>query len=445
MIYISERGAADMNRTGRKPIGNGFLGMVVLIIFIAGIATMLVSGHNLNVQNSKPEEVPSDTVSTPTSDSTAGLPSDVINPNAFEEESNLPDDITLISMLNDDIHKGPLILVNYQYESKIDGESLVNLFENASSSYTVKNDDMYINNVLIDHMNSLFDDFQSAKGGSGIFVSSSYRSKADQEDIYNDSVESTGEKSTAYYVAVPGYSEHQTGYCFDTATVDYNGDVTELDGEGIYSWLSDNCADYGFILRYPEDKTNITGIGYESWHFRYVGAPHSYFIKDKGICLEEYIAGIQSYTYEDGGLLIDKGDKGKWVVYYVPKLEAFNTTEIPVPKDCDYTVSGNNINGFIVTADVTKNSKSSLLKNAKSAWKYDSKELIIDGFEDYVPGESDEDSDTDETEGWESDSFWDEEEDSDFEYIDYYDDYDDSYSDYGYDESYDYTESADYQ
>lgn len=431
-----------MSRSGKKPVGNGFLAMIVLVLFMSGIAVMLVSGHNLSNKN-KEEGKSSDTDSTQTSDS---IPNNKVQPNAFEEENNLPDDIDIISVINDDVYRGALILVNYQYESGIDGENLVNIYDNASDSYTVKNDDMFINKTVMENMNKLFDAFRDAKGSTNIFVSSSYRSKRDQETIYRESVESTGEMSTAYYVAVPGYSEHQTGYCFDTATVNDSGEVVELDGEGVYGWLIDNCADYGFILRYPDDKTNITGIGYESWHFRYVGIPHSYFINQKGLCLEEYIAGIKQYTYENGGLLITKGDS-KWVTYYVPKLEAFNTTEIPVPKNCSYTVSGDNVGGFIVTVDVSKDSSSSLLKNATDKWEFDNSGIIIKDFKDYDPSSDDfdpnSDSDSDSDDEWESDPYWNEEDDSQFEYVDDYDDYEDvSYSDESYYDNSSYEENG---
>lgn len=421
-----------MRRSSKRPVSNGFLAMIVFILFASGIAAMLVSGHNLN-NKSNGENKPSDTDNVQTSDSTSGLPDSVVQPNAFEEDSNLPDDYDLISVINDDSYKGSLILVNYQYESKIDGENLVNIYQNATDSYTVKNDDMFINKAVMDNMNRLFDAFREAKGSTDIFVSSSYRSKNDQVDIYKDSVESTGEKSTAYYVAVPGYSEHQTGYCFDTATINYQGETVELDGEGVYGWLIDNCDDYGFILRYPDDKTNITGIGYESWHFRYVGVPQAHFITENGLCLEEYIAGMPKYTFENGGLLITDGSS-KWITYYVPKLEAFNTTEIPVPKNCSYTVSGDNIGGFIVTVDVSKDPNNSLLKNAKSTWEFDNSGIIIEDFVDYDPNsddfdpnsDSDEDSDSS-NDDWESDPYWDSEDESQFEYVDYYDDYDENY------------------
>ncbi len=441
-----------MEKKDKISIPNGLLTMAVLLIFISGIAVMLVSGHKISVgQKETPKSAtPSDT----STDSLAELTSQAVSPNAFEENSNLPSDYRLITVLNEDIYKGTLILVNYQYQSMIDGENLVNIYDNATQKIGVKDDDMFINEIVVDPLNKFFDDFAKAKGQTSILISSSYRSKEAQTEIYNDSVKVTGKKSTAYYVSVPGFSEHQTGYAFDTAAYNYEGDMVELDGEGDFSWLCENCSNYGFILRYPDDKTNITGIGYEAWHFRYVGVPHAVFIKKQKICLEEYIEGLKSYTFEDGGLLVDNGDKGKWVVFYVPRLTAFNNTDVPVPTDSQkspYTISGNNIDGFIVTVDVTKDPSNSLIAKAKSSWSFDSKSLVIENFEDYDPELDTEDrtsSAGDNTGNWESDSFWDEDSESEstetesdaedyesrFDYVDYYDDYSDNYSEEGNDD-----------
>ena len=435
-----------MKKTEKASVPSGVLAIIVLIVFISGIATMLVSGHKISTGNkpavSKPNDISSDTSS---GNSLEGLNSQAVAPNAFEDNSNLPGDYRLITVLNEDIYKGSLILVNYQHQSMIDGENLVSIYDNASSSIGVKDDNMFINEAIIEPINTFFDEFKKEKGETSILISSSYRSKEDQTKIYNDSVKATGAKSTAYYVSAPGFSEHQTGYAFDTAAYNYMGEMIELDGEGAFKWLIDNCQKYGFILRYPEDKTNITGIGYETWHFRYTGIPHAVFIKEHGICFEEYIEGIKEYTFEKGGLYIENGDKGKWIAYYVPKLDAFNNTDVPVPTDskkCPYTISGNNIDGFIVTVDVSGDPSNSLLSKSRTDWNFDSSALVIQDFEDYDPLLDDHEgidtsSDGDNNGDWESDPFWDEsgnedesviesdaeDYDSRFDYVDYYDDY----------------------
>ena len=427
-----------MNKNGKMSVPNGFLAIIVAVIFISGVATMLVSGHKLNTSatsSAKPAATDTDTSSG--GNSLSGLSSQAAAPNAFEESSNLPSDYRLITVLNEDIYKGSQILVNYKYQSMIDGENLVNIYDNASSSIGVKDDDMFINEIVVDPLNKFFDDFAKEKGQTSILISSSYRSRDAQTKIYNESVKATGAKSTAYYVSVPGFSEHQSGYAFDTAAYNYMGEMIELDGEGDFEWLADNCQNYGFILRYPSDKTSITGIGYEAWHFRYVGIPHALFISKHKICFEEYIEGLKDFTFDNGGLLIDGDKKGKWVVFYVPKLDAFNNTDVPVPVDtakCPYTISGNNIDGFIVTVDVTKDSENSLLRKATSDWSFNCDSLIIPDFEDYDPA-TDPHTDSDpSSDDWESDPFWGEDSDSEtdaedyesrFDYVDYYDEYSD--------------------
>ncbi|MBQ5565774.1 MAG: hypothetical protein IIT42_02885, partial [Clostridia bacterium] len=150
-----------MKRTGSTSIPNGFLAMIVLLIFVSGIAAMLVSGHNLNSANKNSSSpIPSKPASNVSTDTLEGINSQAISPNAAEEDSNLPSGYKLITVLNEDIHRGTLILVNYQNESWIDGENLVNLYDNVSKSVGVKDDDMFINSVVLDPLNKLFDDFK---------------------------------------------------------------------------------------------------------------------------------------------------------------------------------------------------------------------------------------------------------------------------------------------
>ena len=93
-------------------------------------------------------------------------------------------------------------------------------------------------------------------------------------------------KLTEKWVAEPGTSEHETGLA-----VDINPD-REKSGNEVYKWLEKNAHKYGFIKRYPEEKTEITGIADESWHYRYVGEKAAKVMKEKNLCLEEYIEYI---------------------------------------------------------------------------------------------------------------------------------------------------------
>ena len=102
----------------------------------------------------------------------------------------------------------------------------------------------------------------------------------DYEEAYNEATRQ---------VMPPGYSEHETGLALDIVAADYQllDDAQENTEEN--RWLRENCWKYGFILRYPKDKEDITQIDYESWHFRYVGTEAAEYIMKNNITLEEYI------------------------------------------------------------------------------------------------------------------------------------------------------------
>lgn len=147
-------------------------------------------------------------------------------------------------------------------------------------------------------------DFLAAGRAAGmdLEVASAWRDWATQETLFEDKVNrvmsETGlereqaEEIAADEVARPGTSEHQLGLAVDIISNDYPwldegwADTAEA------AWLEEHCAEYGFILRYPPDKSELTGIIWEPWHFRYVGKEAAVYIMENGLCLEEYAAGL---------------------------------------------------------------------------------------------------------------------------------------------------------
>lgn len=121
-----------------------------------------------------------------------------------------------------------------------------------------------------------------------ILAMSSYRSYDYQVNLYNNYVETDGKQAADTYSARAGYSEHQTGLAVDV----YNGVIpyTSFEETEEFTWMQQNAYKYGFILRFPEDKTNITGYQYESWHYRYVGKEIAEEIYKNNLTLEEYLA-----------------------------------------------------------------------------------------------------------------------------------------------------------
>ena len=126
----------------------------------------------------------------------------------------------------------------------------------------------------------------SLKDGMKLGVTSSYRSYSSQENVYATYLKSNGQEYVDQYVATPGYSEHQTGLALDVkSTVSSPFKKTKE-----YTWMINNAYKYGFILRYPEEKENITGYNAEAWHFRYVGEEIAKYIYENDITYEEYCA-----------------------------------------------------------------------------------------------------------------------------------------------------------
>ena len=140
-------------------------------------------------------------------------------------------------------------------------------------------------------------------GITGLYAVSGYRTYSQQRGLYNDKVRSmnmereSAEAEAGKIVAPPGTSEHQTGLALDVSarsvgyTLDYRFTKTAE-----YEWLANHSHEYGFIIRYQEDKTELTGIIFEPWHLRYVGCEAAVHIYEYGLCLEEYL----QYINEEG-------------------------------------------------------------------------------------------------------------------------------------------------
>ena len=133
----------------------------------------------------------------------------------------------------------------------------------------------------------------AALEGYEIVVTTAYRSAAFQSDLYYGYVNSKGQAWADQYSAKPGTSEHQTGLAADCSSPSVGYQLTSSYGEapeGI--WLSEHCNDYGFIIRYPQGKEEITGYNYEPWHIRYVGKTAAAIIKEKNWTFEEFISFV---------------------------------------------------------------------------------------------------------------------------------------------------------
>ena len=124
------------------------------------------------------------------------------------------------------------------------------------------------------------------KEGYTILIVSSYRTYQDQEDVWKDYKASFGTKKADAYAARAGSSEHETGLAIDVA--DYNDKNDKFEATESFKWMQTNAHKYGYILRYPKGKENITGYSYEPWHYRYVGIDTATKVYNEGITYDEY-------------------------------------------------------------------------------------------------------------------------------------------------------------
>lgn len=232
-----------------------------------------------------------------------------------------------------DLNSGSLVLVNAQHaivQNDADAADLVPAMEAYPDILLRREATIALREALM---------FIGAAGD--IVPVSGYRPYAEQMQIFNASLRDNGEDFTRRFVALPGHSEHQSGLAIDLALRSEQIDFIcpDFPYDGICQRFRQVAPDFGFVERYPAEKQDITGIAHEPWHFRYVGRPHARIMTDRGLTLEEYVGFIKAYR-ADNRLV-----SGEFEVYYIPQSGA------PLERPAgSVDISGNNVDGFIVTA-----------------------------------------------------------------------------------------------
>lgn len=173
---------------------------------------------------------------------------------------------------------------------KKDGITYVNGILIANKTYGLPSD--YNPGKILPEAQSAFEEMQAAakKDGITLTIVSGFRSYSYQGTLYNNYVARDGKADADTYSARPGYSEHQTGLAMDL-----NNASRYFNGSKEAKWIAANCWKYGFIIRYPEGKQDITGYMYESWHVRYLGKELAKEVYDSGLTLEEFLCIDSKY------------------------------------------------------------------------------------------------------------------------------------------------------
>ncbi len=254
--------------------------------------------------------------------------------------------VTTITAGEEQLHRGYLILINKDCDCRYDGENLATLLDSPTRSYAVTDARVSLQEDVVPAFDSMMQDFYDMYGSTDIMAACGYRSLSTQAQLYQKEIEEQGEEEAEKWVAPPGFSEHQSGLAVDlNLTVTGSGQI-QYESVEPYAWINENCHHYGFIVRYPKGRESVTGYSYESWHFRYVGYPAAQYIAGNDMTLEEYLDIVHTKTIDNP--LLTETPHGMYAVYYIP-AEEDGETELTVPSDRAYTVSGDNYSGYIIT------------------------------------------------------------------------------------------------
>ncbi|MCQ2460470.1 MAG: D-alanyl-D-alanine carboxypeptidase family protein [Ruminococcus sp.] len=262
-------------------------------------------------------------------------------PTEEEETTDVSKKYSSKSVSNDDIYKGDLILINSEnpYKFPENDTDVVTMFDHIDTScISVCDLVTKLDSKVIEQLNALFKGFIDEGNENDITVIGAYRSFEEQNDKYYSGLSGFG----------GGYTDYHSARSFDIGIFPKDGSSSGYySSVGNYAWIDENAADFGFILRFPDEKEEYTKERARTYTYRYVGIPHSVYIKQHDLCLEEYLKLLKDHN-SSNPLEINVG-ADIYNVYYVPKGSG-DTTEVPVPSGMDYTISGDNSGGFIVSA-----------------------------------------------------------------------------------------------
>jgi D-alanyl-D-alanine carboxypeptidase len=282
-----------------------------------------------------------------------GSPNNNINDPAetFEEPTIEPTEdliFTTASVTDAQLSRGSLLLVNSNHKYDIPADlNLVNCYDyrqqnkgEASESYNLIDRSPRLEANAMEHAHNMLMDLGNATGNHSIMISSAFRTYEDQ----------------AGKEIAQGHSDHHTGLLLSlTVYGGANPYLSHESNEALSNWLNDNAHKYGFVVRYPENKVESTGVSDYTNAFRYVGVAHSTYMKEHDLSLEEYVAYLKENTSPDKCLKLTAADGNNYAIYYV---SCASGSEIKVPEQTanpngstsnPYTVSGTNEGGVIIT------------------------------------------------------------------------------------------------
>ena len=240
-----------------------------------------------------------------------------------------------------DTLQGPLVLVNntHVYTFPTSNDHLSEIYamyvKHSPRKYNQSGLSTYMETDALKALDAMLADFYNLTGLDTVQIRYAYRSYEEQEQ----------------FTVAAGYSDHHTGMGVQLK-YQHNGNAYAFstDPDGTYNWFFENCHKYGFVIRYPENKSDITGISDYADYFRYVGVAHATYMKANDLCMEEYVELLKGYTAEKP-LKINGADGRYYETWYVV---VDGSATVKHPTNYAYTVSGTNDGGVVITVDRTK-------------------------------------------------------------------------------------------
>lgn len=270
--------------------------------------------------------------------------------NTAEDAAHQTDDVSdgdvLLQLSESDKYTGDLILVNSEYpyhvEENSEGIQLVDVEAAKSGDYILSQPDIQLAGRVVAPLDQMIAACEAETGSHLTGITSAYRSVERQQEIYEEYTAEYGLEYAQAYVANPGYSEHHTGLAMDLGIYYADGSADSFSDSAEAVWYADNSYRFGFVLRYEASKTDITGISNEEWHFRYVGIPHAYYMYEHDLCLEEYVDWLRNNSSESSPVVQACGEE-TYGIFFTTDAAA------SLPAGSEYSVSGNNVDGYVIT------------------------------------------------------------------------------------------------
>lgn len=328
--------------------------LAAMWLFAAASIVNYVNGPDAPTEDAPASDIPAAADSTDESDTDEAVDSDSVD----TSQTSTPGFID-VSMPEGSYKLGELILINstYTYDQKKDTyltKELVSVWEYARQNMVVSQQADMLRIDTVNAMIEMFAAFKAETGLSGYCFRPDYGfCTADQQQKWYDASAQKHPGKADSYEFKAGEGEHETGRAFDLKVEQNGAGVYIRNAASEYMWIYDNCYKYGIVYRYPSNKTEITGVSMSASsthadHFRYVGKAAAAAMNKNDWCLEQLLAEMDKYTYNGEHLKVEGADGTKYEMYFYP-ANLQGETQVKVPADTVYSISGNNIDGFIVT------------------------------------------------------------------------------------------------